>query len=66
MILTGAIYFPSQEVEWAGGSALVNTCLQIVANNVTFIGTTSLNADTTNCAAAGVDLIQQRWVRLVE
>ena len=66
MILTGAIYFPSQEVEWAGGSTLVNTCLQIVANNVTFIGTTSLNADTTNCGVAGVDLIQQRWVRLVE
>jgi len=66
MNLQGAIYFPNQEIKFSGGASLMNSCLQIIGDKVTFTGTSYLNATETNCAAAGVTLIPQYWVRLVE
>ncbi len=45
MELTGALYFPSQEVVFTGGSVVAGTCLQIVARKVTFTGTGVLGND---------------------
>ncbi len=65
-IFSGAMYFPSQELKYSGGSSTGGACLQIIANKVTFTGTSYLTADLSTCEAAGVTMVQQSWVRLVE
>ena len=62
----GALYFPNQEIVYSGGSDLMDSCLQIVGAKVTFTGTSYINATYENCAAAGITMVAQYWVRLVE
>ena len=62
----GALYFPNQEIVYSGGSDLMDSCLQIIGAKVTFTGTSIINATYENCAAAGITMIAQYWVRLVE
>ena len=66
MNLEGAMYFPNQEIVYSGGGDLMDSCLQIIGAKVTFTGTSYINSTYENCLAAGVDLVQQYWVRLVE
>ena len=65
MRLSGAIYFPSQSVEWSGTSdTSAPTCTMIVALQVTFLGNAVL--DNSGCEAAGVTPISISSVALVE
>ena len=66
MTLNGALYFPNQELVYTGGSAGSNACTQLVAAKVTFQGTSYLENDPADCAAAGVQTIAQTRVRLTE
>lgn len=69
MTLSGALYFPSQEVRYTGGTDVDTPpkCLQIIANKVTFSGNATLaNADNTFCATLGVTIITSTIVKLVE
>ena len=50
--LTGAIYFPKQEVEFLGNFSGTNGCLRIVAWTVKFTGSSTMSAD---CTAAGLN-----------
>lgn len=61
MDLTGIIYFPSSEVEFAGGSALDEADILLVASTLKMSGSSYLNADY----AKNV-LPQSHYVRLVE
>jgi Flp pilus assembly protein TadG len=52
MGITGAIYFPSQGVTYSGSTGNAATpCTQLVANTITFSGSTTFNA---NCTGTGV------------
>lgn len=66
MQLSGALYFPSQEVNYTGNSDQTNGCIKIVGRKLTFSGASDLNADAANCAAQGVAEIAQTRVRVVE
>lgn len=50
--LTGALYFPAQDVEYLGNFSGDNGCLRVVAATVKFTGSSSMNAD---CTAYGLD-----------
>lgn len=65
MNITGALYFPAQEVEWAGNNSTAGAgCVQIVALAVTFTGNAALGNDT--CAAIGAAPIATTAARLSE
>jgi hypothetical protein len=49
--MTGALYFPKQDVQYAGNFSGVNGCTHIVANTVTWTGHASFSAD---CSAYGM------------
>lgn len=62
--LTGVIYFPSGDVKFTGNSGQHAECLLLVANHVTFAGTSSLN---NNCATDYADLdLSAPVVKVVE
>lgn len=48
--MTGAIYLPKSNVQFGGNSTLTGGCVQVVANQVTFTGSSQLSAD---CAGKG-------------
>lgn len=52
--LTGALYFPSQDVEFLGNFSGSNGCLRVVSRTMKFTGSTTMNSD---CTAAGLDPI---------
>ncbi|HYG85167.1 MAG TPA: pilus assembly protein TadG-related protein [Azospirillum sp.] len=65
MDISGALYFPAQEVEFSGNNSTASAgCVQIVARAVTFIGTTALGNGT--CAAVGAAPIVTTAARLSE
>lgn len=65
MDISGALYFPSQEVEWSGNNSMNGPgCVQIVALAVTFTGNAALAND--NCAAVGASPIATTAARLGE
>lgn len=65
MNLTGAIYFPVQEVEWAGNNGPTSpSCTEIIAKRITFTGASKL--EDTACKDMGVEPITVTGVRLVE
>jgi hypothetical protein len=43
--MQGAIYFPSQEVQFTGSSTMDTKCIQIVARTVTFTGNNFIQND---------------------
>lgn len=63
-VLNGAIYFPNNEVQWAGNNSLAATCTLIIADTVTFTGSSGLSID--DCASQGVDVAFTQKVALVE
>jgi Flp pilus assembly protein TadG len=63
-LMTGAIYFPKQNVNYIGNFAGSNGCTQIVADTVTWNGHTHLAA---NCTGYGMRTLQAyEAVRFVE
>ena len=67
--LTGVVYTPNREISFAGntdpdfGGA---ACTMLIANNVTLTGNSYLTNDLDACYAAGVELVSQTRVRIVE
>ena len=64
--ITGAVYFPSQEVDFQGDNTTGGPnggCTQIVASKVTFTGNATLGYD---CDGTGVRPINSSRVALVE
>jgi hypothetical protein len=62
-VLTGAIYFPSQTVQLNGNYSGANGCMQVVADTISFSGSSTLSA---NCAGTGLSAIPIQNVQLVE
>ena len=62
--LQGALYFPSQELDFSGTSGMTTDCLQLVAYRLTFIGNTSVSNQCP--AASGAASFKGVQVRLVE
>lgn len=63
--IAGAMYFPSQELEWTGNNSVADAgCVQLVALAVTFTGNAALSNKT--CAAAGSAAIATSQARLSE
>ena len=62
--LNGAIYFPNNEVQWAGNSSLAATCTLIIADTVTFTGDAGLSV--ADCASQGIDIAFTQKISLVE
>ncbi|HEX8234094.1 MAG TPA: hypothetical protein VF559_12215 [Caulobacteraceae bacterium] len=50
-LMTGALYFPKQQVRYQGNFSGVNGCTQVVANTVEWTGNTTLRVD---CNTAGL------------
>lgn len=62
--VTGAIYFPNQEVEYSNGSVTnSSTCTQLIASVIMFTGGASFS---NGCASAGVSAIGTSPSQLVE
>ncbi|MCP4934421.1 MAG: hypothetical protein GY927_09510 [bacterium] len=62
--LSGAIYFPKQEVVFSGGANGKTNCLQLVANQITITGQASI---TNSCDLSnGTDQIARLSIKLVE
>ena len=49
--ITGAFYFPSQEVDFLGNFSGANGCTQVVADSIYYTGSATFN---TNCANSGM------------
>ncbi len=49
--ITGALYFPQQEVDFGGGTSTTVTCLEIIALKVKITGNAALKVD---CSGTGV------------
>lgn len=62
--LSGAMYFPNQEVRFTGGSGTNISCLQIVADTVRIDGNSAVSG--TCPASSGTSRITRQWVKLVE
>ena len=52
--VTGAIYFPNNQVSYAGGSSTGSQCTQIVADTINFTGGSTFNS---NCTSTGTQTI---------
>ena len=53
-LLTGTLYFPSQEVEFLGNFSGAGGCTQVVADTILYTGSSQF---TTNCTGSGVPSI---------
>ena len=63
-LLTGAIYFPSQEVDFLGNFSGSNGCVQVVADTIYYTGSATFK---TNCTGSGMKTISVAGsVKLVE
>jgi hypothetical protein len=63
MSITGAAYFPTQTLQFAGGSSSGSQCTQVVADQISFAGSSYLND---NCSGDGTTAIGQTVTQLVE
>jgi Flp pilus assembly protein TadG len=61
--LTGALYFPSSDISYAGNAGTVVNCLQMVGQKLKFRGGATIR---NNCAGTGADSFNQTVVRLIE
>lgn len=52
--LSGALYFPTQKFTYSGSSSGSGTCTQLIADTITFTGSTTMGAA---CSGAGVSAI---------
>jgi len=65
MELTGALYAPTDTIDFTGDNSMAKVvCTQIVANQVVFIGNSTIY--DTGCPAAGVQPLQITGVKIVE
>ena len=66
--LKGALYFPSQAIEYSGSSEVAGSCLQVVARWVELKGTARsvIQGTTENCDLAGAARLTRRKASLVE
>jgi hypothetical protein len=66
MILNGALYFPSTELDFSGnnGSNAGSRCTELIGRLITFIGTSTI--DASQCASYGTQTVSVNSVRLVE
>ncbi len=63
-VLNGAMYFPNNEVQWAGNNSLAASCTLIIGDTVTFTGNSGFSVD--DCANQGVNIAFTQKVSLVE
>lgn len=63
MKLTGALYFPAEELNFSGNSNMTS-CIEVVARTVKFTGNTRL--DVSGCSSTGTAPIQVTAARIVE
>ena len=61
MSLTGILYLPRQHVEFTGGSSTDEARIILIADTITFTGTTYLDADYANSV-----LPKEQYARLLE
>ena len=61
--IEGAIYFPKETVQFAGGTQTGNGCTQIVADEIDFVGNANLES---NCSGKGTQNIGGSTSKLVE
>jgi Flp pilus assembly protein TadG len=61
--IKGAIYFPRQIVDFAGGTATGSGCMQLIADEVDFKGNANFEI---NCTGVGVKAIGSSSAKLVE
>ncbi|TIW64534.1 MAG: hypothetical protein E5V56_08055, partial [Mesorhizobium sp.] len=62
--LTGAIYFPKQQVNYLGNFSGKNGCTQVVADTIQWSGNSNINQD---CSSLGMkDIPATTSIRLVE
>jgi hypothetical protein len=61
--LTGALYFPSQTVQYSNGTSTTATCTQLIAWHMQFTGGASFNS---SCANTGVGTVGGSPSQLVE
>ncbi|MBR0712823.1 TadE/TadG family type IV pilus assembly protein [Bradyrhizobium liaoningense] len=59
----GAIYLPTQDLNFAGGTSSTTSCTQIIADTVTLSGSSNL---TVNCSSFGTTAIGVQTAQLVE
>lgn len=65
MTLTGAIYFPKQQIQFNGDNdSAATTCTQIIGRTVEFTGSSKIFNN--GCAEAGIEPIKVKGIRLVE
>jgi Flp pilus assembly protein TadG len=62
----GAIYLPKGQVQWAGGANNANSCTQLIADTVTFTGTSYFAINNNNCPGGKVARVGAALVKLVE
>lgn len=64
MQLSGALYFPAQELDFSGASNGATACLQLVARQVTVTGNARIN--NVCDPSTGAEKIERSQIRLVE
>jgi len=65
--VNGVFYFPSNEVDFLGGSAVGSSCMLVFGAKVKFGGNAEMAIDDTVCASYGLDgIVHQERVQLVE
>jgi hypothetical protein len=63
MILTGAVYFPSESVTYQNGTSTTSTCTQLIAWQMSFTGGSSFN---NSCSLTGITAAGGSSSELVE
>ncbi|CAN7485869.1 pilus assembly protein TadG-related protein [Mesorhizobium amorphae] len=63
-LLTGAIYFPRQQVNYLGNFSGINGCTQVVADTIQWSGSTIIKQDCTSLGMKNIPAAQA--VRIVE
>lgn len=62
MVMNGAVYFPSQAIQYTGNANIASQCLQLIGKQVIMTGTSELS---NNCAAQGTETLGVARVRLL-
>ncbi|MFA7429943.1 MAG: pilus assembly protein TadG-related protein [Rhodospirillaceae bacterium] len=62
MVLNGAVYFPSQAIEYTGNATVASDCLQLIGRQVIMTGNSQL---ANNCATYGTETLGVARVRLL-
>jgi Flp pilus assembly protein TadG len=61
--ITGALYFPTESLKFAGNTSGSSTCTQLVVNQLTFTGATTIGS---NCTGVAIDHFGSSTAQLVE